>query len=334
MNKTLATASLLVVACGGGTDPEPTLYPATVLVSPGEASLEISTDSVVLTATVKDQNGDTMDTVSVTWSSEDTAVATVTPGGVVSPAGNGVAKILATVDSVSGSASIAVELDIQRETLVSLYESLNGDGWVLNDNWGTTAPLGDWYGVSTDGEAVTEVILSGNDVSGRVPVDIVRLEHLRTLDLGYNEGVTGRILPEFGEMENLRVLALHHNSLTGTIPPELANLELTVFDFHANQLTGHIPEWMGEQTRLGTFRVDANSFTGSIPSSFGKLTRLHTLMVGNNSGMSGRLPRELLNLDLIWFSWAGTNLCSPPDDEFQEWLDDIPNHQPGRKCSS
>ncbi len=310
MKKTLAVALLLIVACDGGTAPEP-LIPTTVLVSPGEASLEISTDSVVLTATVKDQNGDTMDEVSVTWSSEDTDVAAVNSGGVVSPVGNGVAKILATVDTVSGSASIAVELDVQREALIAFYESLNGDDWQFNDNWGTGAPLDDWYGVTADADGnVLVVDLGAKRLVGTIPPEIGLLEHLVTLDLGFNPGVTGNMPPEIGELKRMQHLLLHHTDLTGPIPAEYAELsELTELDFHFNDLLGPLPDWIGTLEELTSLAIHRNPLTG-------------------------RLPRTLLGLELAEFFWYDTELCAPADDEFQEWLDAIPNHSPGETCSS
>lgn len=309
VKKTLAMALLLIVACDGGTTPEP-LIPATVLVSPGEAALRISTDTVRLTATVKDQNGDTMDDVPVSWLSEDTVVATVNSGGVVSPAGNGVVEILATVDTVAGSASITVELDVQREALVALYESLNGDDWVRNDNWVTGAPLDEWYGITVRAGNVSGISMTYNDVVGTIPPEIALLEHLEILDLGFNEGVRGDMPPEIGKLKKMRHLLLHHNDMTGPIPAEYAELsELATIDFHFNDLHGPLPDWIGTLENLTVLSIHL------IP-------------------LTGRLPRTLLDLDLTVFFWHDTELCAPADDEFQEWLDAIPNHSPGENCSS
>ena len=81
MNRILAMVLLVVVACSEATEPEAP-YPATVLVSPKAAMVEMSTETVELTATVKDQNRDTMANVTVAWSSEDTSVAKVNSGDV------------------------------------------------------------------------------------------------------------------------------------------------------------------------------------------------------------------------------------------------------------
>ena len=69
--------------------------------------------------------------------------------------GDGVVKIVATADTVSGAADITVQYDVQREALLKLYESMNGDNWFDNDNWGTNAPLNTWFGVETEDGDVT-----------------------------------------------------------------------------------------------------------------------------------------------------------------------------------
>jgi len=305
------TALTLIVACDGGTKPDP-LYPATVLVTPGEAALGMSTDRVHLTATVKDQNGDPMDGVTVTWSSENTDVATVSSEGVVSPTADGEVKILASVDSVSGSSAITVEFDIQREALVAFYESTNGDDWIHKDNWGTRGPLGDWHGVTADADGnVTMISLNHNDVSGTLPPELGDLEHLESLALGFNDHITGVLPPEIGKLKKLRYLAVHHSELTGTIPDEYAELtDLTSIDFHFNDLHGPLPDWIGDLPNL-------------------VVLRLHLL-----PDMTGRLPRSFMNLDLNVFFWHDSGFCAPADEEFQAWLAAIPNYSHGPNCSS
>lgn len=81
--KVVAAVFLSTVACGDDvTEPEP-LYPATVAVSPETGETKTFADTIHLTATVRDQNGDIMDSVSVEWSTGDTLVATVSAKGIV-----------------------------------------------------------------------------------------------------------------------------------------------------------------------------------------------------------------------------------------------------------
>ena len=193
-------------------------YPATVVVSPETAELRTFLESVRVTATVKDQNGNVMDTVALVWSSEDTEVATVSATGIVRARGTGEVKIVATAGAASGAATITVAL-VQRYALLKIYESLSGADWTRNRNWGTKTALRTWSGVETDGSGnVLRLNLTYNNLSGEIPAEIELLEHLQSLDLSFNESVTGAIPPEIAELENLTALLLHHSSLTGQIP--------------------------------------------------------------------------------------------------------------------
>ncbi len=100
-------------ACGGdgGTEPpEPSPdspRPTTVTVNPATAELTALGATAQLAAEVRDQNGQVM-VVTVTWSSNNAAVATVNASGLVTAAGNGTATITATAGTVSGSATVTV----------------------------------------------------------------------------------------------------------------------------------------------------------------------------------------------------------------------------------
>ncbi|MDE2762093.1 MAG: hypothetical protein OXK74_04795, partial [Gemmatimonadota bacterium] len=63
----------------------------------------------------------------------------------------------------------------------------------------------------------------------------------------------------------------------------------------------------------------------------GPLESLWALYV-NTMDLSGPLPRSLMDMDLWRFHWYETDLCSPPDDEFQAWLETIRYHEGGSVC--
>lgn len=330
--KVVAAVFASAVACGGDpTEPEPP-QPATVVVSPEAGKMEMFGDTLHLTATVRDQNGNVMDSVSVEWSTEDSLVATVTTKGIVSAQGSGGVGIQATAGAVSDTAAITVDL-FQRDALLKLYESLNGDDWTEKRNWGTRTMLGTWHGVVTDEDGnVSNVMLPSNNLRGEIPSEIKLLKYLRVLNLMFNDHVTGVIPPEIGEMENLEEISLHHNSLTGPIPSVIADLSnLATLDIHHNQLTGPLPEWLGGLSNLSYLSVWGNDLTGSVPASLGNLTALEGLLIYATS-LSGPLPRTLTSLTLTEFIWHDTDLCSPPDDEFQDWLETIRIMRGGSPC--
>lgn len=80
---------------------------ASVQVSPGAATLTVG-DSTTLTATVKDASGNVISGAPVTWSSDNTAAATVSTSGVVKAVGAGTATITAKSGNASGTATVVV----------------------------------------------------------------------------------------------------------------------------------------------------------------------------------------------------------------------------------
>ena len=80
---------------------------ASVTVSPATASVPAG-QTVQLTATLKDANGNTLTGRTVTWSSDNTAVATVSGSGLVSSVAAGAATITATSEAKTGTSAITV----------------------------------------------------------------------------------------------------------------------------------------------------------------------------------------------------------------------------------
>jgi len=80
---------------------------ATVTLSPTAINLQIGQTSQ-LTVTLKDANGNVLTGRTVTWSSDNGSVATVSGSGLVTAAGVGTATITATSEGKSGTASVTV----------------------------------------------------------------------------------------------------------------------------------------------------------------------------------------------------------------------------------
>jgi hypothetical protein len=96
---------------GGGTDvvtppPQPTVK--TVTVSPDNALLSPG-DTVRLAAIAKDASGNTMNGVTIAWTSSSLAVATVSSSGTVTAITTGSVSITASVGSISGGALVTVQ---------------------------------------------------------------------------------------------------------------------------------------------------------------------------------------------------------------------------------
>ncbi|MFS7959672.1 putative non-specific serine/threonine protein kinase [Helianthus anomalus] len=70
------------------------------------------------------------------------------------------------------------------------------------------------------------------------------------IDLG-NANLSGRLVPELGQLTNLEYLELYSNNITGKIPTELSNLRnLVSLDLFSNRLEGNIPDTLGNLKKL------------------------------------------------------------------------------------
>lgn len=186
--------------------------------------------------------------------------------------------------------------DNDRAALVALYNATDGDNWRANTNWLTDAPLGEWYGVTTDGSGrVTHLYLEDNNLSGQIPSELGDLRELRDLRLNFNE-LTGDIPSEFGNLSELQSLLLHDNDLSGSIPARLGGLSnLEYLDIGQNKLTGDIPPELGNLSKVRKFAFGSNRLSGEIPSALGNLENVRHLDIAYNR-LSGTIPPELGNL--------------------------------------
>jgi Leucine-rich repeat (LRR) protein len=263
--------------------------------------------------------------------------------------------ILCQIDTGFPVQTVIPETEYQ--ALLILFDETGGTEWYEASGWLSDPNPCNWFGVTCDNGAVAELNLPDNNLSGTIPPEISLLTYLWVLNLEYNQ-LSGSIPPELGSLSNLRFLSLHGNSqlsgpippelgnlirleglslsshldggtqLSGPIPPELGNLRrLTNLDISNSLVSGPIPPELGNLTNLVHLSLVQNPLSGPIPPELGNLVNLTTLAVGEGySELEGPLPLSLMNLEkLEYFTYAkNTDLCAPPDPEFQEWLDGIP----------
>ncbi|MEO9474425.1 MAG: LamG-like jellyroll fold domain-containing protein [Cyclobacteriaceae bacterium] len=183
-----------------------------------------------------------------------------------------------------------------REVLMDFYNSTNGDSWVDNSNWGTDAPLDDWYGVDTNEGVVTTLSLAANNLTGTLPASLGSLVSLDYLLL-FNNAITGTIPPEYGNLTKATYFNISLNQLTGTIPTELANLtNCNIFSLSRNQLTGDIPGGLASWTNTagGGIYLYTNQLTG-LPDLSGLSAGTVLSVYGNQIGFDDLLPNVALN---------------------------------------
>ena len=170
--------------------------------------------------------------------------------------------------------------------LVALYRVADGVNWATNDGWLSDTPLGEWYGVDTDDDGrVTELLLSGNGLSGPIPSKLSDLSKLTVLDLSRND-LTGEIPTQLGKLKNVTILSLAANRL-GTPTGPLSRY-----------VPKEIPADLGLLRALKVLDLSNNGFGGTIPKEFGKgLRELEELDLGHNF-LTGKIPQDIGYLGL------------------------------------
>ncbi len=305
---------LVLNTCGKDSPTRPTTpttpttpVPSRVLITPSAANLKAIGQTVQLKASVVDANSNPIPAAAVSWSSANTAVATVSPQGLVTAVENGITQITVRSGSATGRATVTVMgPDLEREVLVKLYNATDGRNWTNQGGWLSEGTVGSWHGVTTDVNGrVTRLSLHENSLRGTLIPELGMLASLETLALSSNQ-LTGNIPPDIGQLANLKLLYLWGNQLTGTIPQELGQLtRLEKLDLSSNQLTGTIPAEIGQLTNLTRLNLYNNQLTGSIPPDIGQLTQLTELLSLASNQLTGSISPgigQLTNLTELYLS--------------------------------
>ena len=171
-------------------------------------------------------------------------------------------------------------------------------------------------------------------LTGEIPSEIGQLTNLATLKLQYNE-LTGSIPPEIGNLTNLVKLDLRYNNLSGSIPTEVWSLiSLKELGIQKNQFSGTIPSAIGNLTELTHLYLYGNQFTGSIPAEIGNLINVWKLHLNNNQ-FTGLIPETICNIDMSFynpysFDISGNQLLPPYPDCVAEFV----GYQYSEDCAS
>jgi Leucine-rich repeat (LRR) protein len=188
--------------------------------------------------------------------------------------------------------------ETERQVLIDLYNSTNGDNWDDKTGWlGEVGTECNWFGVSCNREDTHVVSMHfgvhGNNLSGEIPQSISNLNQLTFLYFDSNK-LTG-VSSTIGNLNNLSYLSFHINLLT-SIPPEIGNLSsLRTLDLSANKLTG-VPSEIQNIKSLRSLVLDGNELT-KVPPVIFNLTQLEVL--GLSSNKLTNVPPEIENLSKL-----------------------------------
>jgi hypothetical protein len=208
-------------------------------------------------------------------------------------------------------------LILQRFALAELYFATNGDFWVPEEvpeeDRNSTVPFlqpedseCNWQGVTCIEDVSTflvvrRLVLNNHNLTGTLPSSLYILKDLGELSFAHNN-LTGSIpslwSQEGDALDNLFVLDLDDNDMTGSIPTSLWALPLLRYVYlsengltgslenadgtdglsenpvsmfleevwlYENDLSGSLPSWLYGHPRLSHFLADHNRFSGSLP---------------------------------------------------------------------
>ncbi|MBK8483582.1 MAG: hypothetical protein IPL31_04350 [Saprospiraceae bacterium] len=153
--------------------------------------------------------------------------------------------------------------------LVKLYNNLDGQNWINNENWLVPGKsISTWNGIQVGTEGCLQsIILDNNNLKGNLP------------ELSLN---------------SLDTLILSNNSISGTIP-NLYIPFIRYFNLMNNNIEGEFPSELKSWTNLQGFNVQNNNLVGPVPPDLGDLCMLTELKINNNK-IIGELPEKLTNL--------------------------------------
>ena len=180
------------------------------------------------------------------------------------------------------------------EALLRIRDVLAGDAAM---NWSFDVPITEWQGL----------VFHPSYPSTSFPL---RVRGLNYQDYRYPR-LTGILPAELGDLEELEVVFITHQSLAGEIPSELGNLsKLRALDLSNNGLAGEIPSELGNLRNLRGLVLSNNDLMGNIPLELGGISKYLNIYVDGNSGLTGRVPSE------VWHSVnsihvQGTSLMPP-----------------------
>jgi len=229
--------------------------------------------------------------------------------------------------SLVSATNTVVEVAVERDILVALYQYTAGEFWTKHNDWNSPVIHHcDWEGIScispgstsrqladvvVDERSVEQIDLSENNLEGSVPLSLLLLlPNLRLLRLNGNNVDYRKTAQQ--EKETLGVVLdvtnvtvtsnVQHLDLSRTSVEDLNRVFTAgnggtvihtpyLTDFYASEakILGSVPEFLMKMSSLERLELEHNSLTGTLPWTLGQLQSLKYLNIADNS-LEGTLP--------------------------------------------
>ncbi|CAD6338938.1 unnamed protein product [Miscanthus lutarioriparius] len=166
---------------------------------------------------------------------------------------------------------------------------------------------------------VISLVLPIAQLSGTLPPDLGRVEHLRHLDLSGNS-LSGGLPATLLNATELRVLSLAGNAISGELPDTgavaylpIGGLEtLELVDLSGNGFNGSLPSDFGG-ARLRLLNVSSNKLAGAVPTELAALVPANATVDMSRNNFTGAIPQDGPFAAQPAAAYEGNlNLCGPP----------------------
>ena len=292
---------------------------ASVTVTPTTATVGIG-QTTTLAATLRDAGGNTLTGLTVTWSSSDTTMATVSSGGVVTGVRAGTATITAARDGRSGTATLTVSANtlttisgllvsssyarysqgnccgptasVQRQSLVRV-STVSGTNSVTAAPTMQVSVRHPWVDVRRNrviyvGERASRAVLLSSTLAGGDLRVILRADSAQTLSFPSVSPDGSKVAYIRSEGTGTRYLAIRPSDGTGT-ETRIA----TISTAGAMAMMDERPaQWSPDGTRL--------LFSVYVQSAYGTLRQLHSATVTGTDLRALGTEVNVATFDAVW----------------------------------
>ena len=236
----------------------------TLAIEPGMATLMSIGQTIQLTARVLDQNNNPMVAATVTWTSSDVGVATVSAEGLVTAVANGAAVITARSGNASATVNVTVSqaartlaIEPDSATLMSIGQTVQLTATVLDQN---EQPVDDavvtWH--SSD-ESVATVDAQG----------LVTAVNYGTVRITARSGNASADI-EVKVMQSVGSIAITPDEAIIHYIGATVQLEATVLDPDGQPITGAVVTWESSDENVAT--VDDQGLVTAVANGTSRIT--------------------------------------------------------------